>query len=502
MDVSPGRKGFPVGRRLSGRALALVLSASITSGLLLAVAPLGPQTAQAGASPLTEIAAFALKSLDDSSNSYQCYQNPETASCKLGGLGDLFRYLASPQQTQQIQMLEKLAQLSEQLKSVETQITLISAKITQVQFNQLNKDLKGTLILQTLQRFAGVEKDCEGKTQPYAEGSVCETWLGTDKPSKFYDSRLGKEMYAVANIPPNDILKAVQGGGAEPGLLHVLPDVISDRAAANTFFTSTDSELVRSYLNFYIGVETAYSTVYTNYWEATPHPSNMDVEATKKTFNENVRNLLGRFQSLPAGTAVDMRTGLMWTTDNTCLRNSLQPPNCGTGAGGFLLASTCPELGTNCQLPTPLVMSAGATGEKTDQAKAAVNRSISAVAQTVSDSSWKVPSKSELEGLLKGRPSGSGGTWLRTTGTINTAGEYVWGSDLRCDGGLIVENIKRYTEVQVRCGDAVRSVMNLTTSTVGTVGPKTCGGGPCGAIYMFDRVVPESEFSKYGILKR
>ncbi len=468
----------------------------------MAIAPAGPETAPAGASAITDIAVLGLESLYESANSYECYQNPETAGCKMGGIGDLFRYFASPQQKQQIQILEALSQISSQLKNVEAKLERVATATSQIQFNQLTKDLDGGVIFQTLQQFAGVARDCEGKTQPYAEDSVCESWLGNGRPAKFYESRLGKEMHTVANIPPSNILAAVQGRGAEQGLLQVMPDVISDRAAANKFFTSADSDQVQSYYSYYISVELAYIILYTNYWQSTPHPSNLDVNTKKKEFIASVRQQLHRFQPLPAGTAIDMRTGLMWTTNNTCLKNSLQPPTCGTGAGGFLLAASCPSLGANCQLPTPATVSADSSANKTAELEAAVNRSLASVAQTASDSSWKVPSKAELEGLLKSRPTGSGASWLRTAGTIETSGEYVWASDLHCNGGLVVEHIKRYTEVQVRCAEAVRSVMNLTTAAVGTSFPKACGGGPCGAVYMFDRVVPETEYTKYGIVKR
>ena len=324
----------------------------------------------------------------------------------MGGIGDLFRYFASPQQKQQIQILEALSQISNQLKNVEAKIDRVATTTSQVQFKQLTKDLDGGVIFQTLQQFAGVAQDCEGKTQPYAEDSVCESWLGNGRPAKFYESRLGKEMHTVANIPPSNILAAVQGRGAEQGLLQVMPDVISDRAATNKFFTSADSDQVQSYYSYYISVELAYIILYTNYWQSTPHPSNLDVNTKKKEFIASVRQQLRRFQPLPAGTAIDMRTGLMWTTNNTCLKNSLQPPTCGTGAGGFLLSASCPALGANCQLPTPATVSADSSGNKTAELEAAMNRSLASVAQTASDSSWKVPSKAELEGLMRSQADG------------------------------------------------------------------------------------------------
>jgi hypothetical protein len=116
----------------------------------MAIGPAGPDTAPAGASAITDIAVLGLESLYESANSYECYQNPETASCKLGGIGDLFRYFASPQQKQQIQMLEALSQISNQLKNVEAKIDRVAATTSQVQFKQLTKDLDGGVIFQTL----------------------------------------------------------------------------------------------------------------------------------------------------------------------------------------------------------------------------------------------------------------------------------------------------------------------------------------------------------------
>ena len=57
---------------------------SIGCGLLMAIGPAGPDTAPAGASAITDIAVLGLESLYESANSYECYQNPETAELQDG----------------------------------------------------------------------------------------------------------------------------------------------------------------------------------------------------------------------------------------------------------------------------------------------------------------------------------------------------------------------------------------------------------------------------------
>lgn len=489
-----------------GRGSAVVVLALVIVGFL--TGPFG-QVTPARASATTDLVKLGLESLYNSANSYECYQNPAQAKCKMGGIGDLFRYLASPEQQQQIVMLELLAKIDRQLTDLSQTVRRTDITSSQTQFGQLEHNLNGNTILQTMQRFNGVVHDCEGKRQPYAAGSVCEVELGNGSPSKFYESTLGKEIYEkVADVPPADILDTVQGKPGKEGLLQALPKVVSDRAVAHKFFNPEDSSLLQSYFEYYVSVETAYITLWSNYWESRPHVSTLNVAKERNEFIDQLRGVTGRpgqlerLRPLPDGTTFDMRTGLMWTTHNPCVKNSLtSPASCGIHeVGGIPLKASCPatEFRT-CELSIPLRAPYDDAQDGYD-VSAQGAAAIEATAQTDRDSSWKVPSQTVMGNLLRNLGPDPL-TKLQNDAHMFGASQYALTSTMWCGRGWRNVSAQGYWECQSAYNAPFRVIYNLSNGSQRDVPAGDCGGRPCGAEYIFYREVPATEYEKYGIVK-
>lgn len=463
-----------------------------------------------------DLVKFGLDSLYNSANSYECYQNPKAAKCDLLGLGDIFRNFASPEQKERLLILQQLATINKKLDDLKRVTDETKLVLDQVQLRQLLDALNAGKVLQTLSRLNNISEKCNGKTLEQIQAdTTCKTWLGTDsnghpitEASQMAESsKLGREMYSVANIPPATILKAVQGAGIEEGLFTVLPRVVSDKAAlgptAAHFFTDTDSAIVQSYFEYEVMAELSYMIIYTNYWESVPPAE--DVTTLKQTYITAVFGQLGRFKPLPAGTSVDMRTGLMWSTDNHCVETSLQSPaGCSlTQVGGFPLTATCPPtspMASGCKLATPLIVSD----------KALMPALLMPVGDTAASSSWKVPSSKQVTDLLNDRGS-NGQFFLAEKGSIHTKSEYVWTSAFWCPQ-VVGYPSQYFTPRGLYCMDAgnkwkeihhapLRTVVYLPNAEPKYSYADGCNNGPCSAGYIFVRQPAAAEYAVYGIDK-
>jgi hypothetical protein len=460
-----------------------------------------------------ELVKLGITSLYNSANSYECYQNPQEPKCKMAGIGDIFRYFGSAEQRQQVQILERLAEIKQKLDDIKQATAEIKAKLDLAYFDQKWTELEPERILQTMSRFNNITEKCKGKTADEIQAdSLCKEWLGTGPndqpitdPSKFGKSRLGLEMRAIADIPPEKIYGTVEGHIPGGGSLNALADVVTTYAIKQHFFTATESRAIVSHFAYFLSAELAYITVFTNYWEAVPPP--FDLAAKKSEFLTHLEGLLGgvqgqlaRFTQLPPGTTVDTRTGVMWSTNNSCLANSLESPAvCGIrDIGGFGLAATCPpNQARPCQLNSPLPVRNQDEGD----ALLKVTRDAS------DESSWKVPTDDQVLKLIRDRGGESGGAFVKKNGQIDVNSEYVWTSVMWCPGyqpnpftcadvqgsGIfkryITEGVPLRVSIKLTNGDKIDNRSNA------------CSGGPCRAAYIFVRQLPPDERQLYGLTK-
>jgi hypothetical protein len=299
---------------------------------------------------------------------------------------------------------------------------------------------------------------------------------------------LGESMKKTVAAGPNKVLGAVQGSGASEGLIEVLPKVVSDMAAQKRFFTQQNSKIVMNEFRYFIEVELAFLTLWTNYEEVIHKPASY-VKTVVTDFRSQVMNQLNSFKPLPTGTVVDMKTGLMWTTDNGCIRSSLQPPSCSSEVGGFPITTACDVLGPGCSIPVPF------PGPNADFVASAMASGVQA------GGGWSVPSRGILEGLLNERASGSAGAWLTNAGGIKVNGEFVWTADIGCiNNPLRLEFNRNYQVVAAWCDGVHRVVLNITNAKFSFSKWNACNGRPCSAAYMLYR--PVSLSNPWGVLKR
>lgn len=452
--------------------------------------------------PYLDIVKLGLESLYNSANSYECYQTPQAAKCQMGGLGDLFRSFGSAEQKQQVMILQQLAQINQKLDDIKRTTDSIKTTVERKDLTDAVTQLGPNFILQTLSVFNTVASACApGKDLTNA---TCESWLGTGNPPRpgepkyFYQTRIGQEIHqALGKNTPDDVIAIVNGSVDHGvGIFNALANVVSNQAKSRSFFTSAESEIVQAYYAYTLTAELAYITLWTNYWEATP-PSGIDVQGTKNRFIAAVQAQMTRFQPLPAGASVDMRTGLMWSASNSCLVNSLQSPaacHLGQIAGASLVGTCPPGAVGDCQLAVPMTATTPDTG----------NAKLRVVADTAPQSSWKVPTPEQVRALIGGRGSETGGAFLKNKGLINLNSEYVWTSVMWCPRyDRLVVRTKHYNCMDSTTRDTTRAPfrvsINVTNGDTIDNRADACNGGPCKAAYIFVRQPTATEFQSYGI---
>ncbi len=492
------------GKREHRRRLASALAAVTVSGLLLGVLPVPQLTAPAGADVVLDLVKAGLLSLYNSSNSYECYQNPSTPKCQMGGIGDLFRFFGSTEQKERIEILQQLAVINQKLDDIKRTTDEIRATVDISYLDQKLNELRPSLILQTMQIFNFVVQTCEGKSYEFLKtNATCKEWL-TERPqpgafyqpNEFYKGHLGQLIDKnIASKTPQEVLASVRGNASlGGGLYDALAKVASDNAAKKYFFTATDTKIIQAYFAYVLTAELAYITLWSNYWQAYP-PSGIDVMGTRNDFIKGVQDQFNRFTQLPSGTTVDMRTGLMWSTNNSCLVNSLQSPAvCGISQiAGFPLTAVCPPVTSGpCQLKWPLVT------EDEDQALSWINTAR----DTAPQSSWKVPTPQQVSDLLRDRGS-DGAAFLRNNAQLYTNSEYTWTSTMWCPRFL--RNPANYL-LCLNGNDSrsppLRVSFNITTGASIDNKANACNGGPCRAVYIFVRRPTAAEYNASGIVQR
>ncbi len=487
----------PAGRSLLRRGLAFAMPVFILFSLLVVAAPAG-LSGTAGASG-TDAAAFVLESLSDTANSWQCQQNPAATGC-LGALGDLLRLFPTTAMSNHAEVMRQLQSMSADLAKLVRDTQNIQNQVDKIRFDQKRTELNASGISSTLKEFNEVTEACQKVEQPFKEGSYCYNWYGARSGS--VNSTLVSHIYGIVSKGGYAALDAVSGSGTyDDGAMGALAQVVSDQASAHFFFTKADSNNLLNTVSSFIDAELGYLTLWTNYESiASPNATAYaeTVDPVIAAYKAGIVNQRRQYRPLPADTSYDMRTGLMWSTDNHCVRNSLEPPTCGISTiGGFRLDAHCPPYGKGCALYAPFNPPTVSAGEE----------ALMSTRDALPFSSWKVPSQEDLRNLM--RDHGSNGIeFLNKRAAIFTSSEYALTSTLWCSYWLS-SNASRDHAVCMPDGSGhgdwsvkgpFRVIMNLKTGQDRDVPADNCNNGPCSAGYMFVRQVPDAP--SYGILRR
>jgi hypothetical protein len=504
---SPNAPTVPGARGFVRRALLLLLAPLVMSGLLVVAS--GPDEAAAASAPPVRATltasiepgdvlggALALfDSLRSGANSYRCRKNPQLDGCDQAGLGDILRGLASEAQVNHEEVMDQLVKISGQIDQLKGLTEEVRKKLDQTSYDTVVNFIGAASVESALKTLRSVAAACSGKAVPYQD-TYCRIELGNDTTAD--PGQLRTQIRGLLNAGKvEDVLRKVGGDAASgsTGVLTQLPEVVSNLALDNRFFTSRDAQVLANRVKYFVNLEEGVILLATNYWRWEGKPAN-EVDASDEQYQNAVVAQLELFKPLPADVVVDMRTGLMWTTTNNCLKTSREAPACPTPSGSPPLRPCNPPLEVaSCGS----ILSVPVDGPNADW----VRLYIASMSQTgtAAAGGWRVPTLDTLEKLLNGRGTGVNGvSWLRDKGTITVGSQYAWTSDAGCATSIgILPGLR-----SVRCGLTQRKVFNLNDATSATSYSDACGGQGCGAFYMFERPLSGQELANnpWGVRKR